>query len=150
MFLGFNRIIIIGLLGNDPEMRYTKSGIAVTTLNIAISEKRKVNVEWKTYTDWFNVICLGKSAENAGKFLKKGRQVLIEGKLQNRLWENKQGLKNVITEIIAKQIIFLGTQEGYNKEKNNTQKMQNTANAINDNEKEKEKNDIIYKNDIPF
>jgi len=111
MTIGFNKTLIIGYLGHDPEVRYTKSGMAVTTLNVAISERRKNGEEWTQYTDWFNIICLGKSAENVGKFLKKGRQIFVEGKLQNRIWEDKQGNKNLITEVIAKQIIFLGKQE---------------------------------------
>jgi single-strand DNA-binding protein len=108
MSIGFNKVIVLGYLGHDPEIRYTKSEIAVTTLNIAVSENRKYKNEWSLQTDWFNVICLGKTAENVGKFLKKGQLVLVDGKLQNRLWENKSGNKNIITEIITKQIIFLG------------------------------------------
>jgi single-strand DNA-binding protein len=108
MATGFNRITILGYLGHDPEIRHTKSGIAVTTLNIAVSENKKNNNEWSVQTDWFSVICLGKNAENVGKFLKKGHLVLVDGKIQNRLWENKNGNKNIITEIITKQIIFLG------------------------------------------
>lgn len=111
MFLGFNKVIIIGYLGHNPEVRYTQSGIAVTTLNIAVSEQRKDEQGIKSYTDWFNVVCLGKPAENAGIYLKKGRQVFVEGKLQNRIWENKLGYKNIITEIITKQIIFLGNKD---------------------------------------
>lgn len=108
MSIGFNKVIILGYLGHDPEIRYTKSGIAVTTLNVAISENRKNKNEWSVQTDWFNVICLGKTAESVGKFLKKGQLILVDGKLQNRLWENKNGNKSIITEIITKQIIFLG------------------------------------------
>jgi len=137
MTIGFNKTLIIGYLGHDPEVRYTKSGMAVTTLNVAISERRKNGEEWTQYTDWFNIICLGKSAENVGKFLKKGRQIFVEGKLQNRIWEDKQGNKNLITEVIAKQIIFLGKQENTSyssdKKKNNP----------------KETSDSL-KNDIPF
>jgi single-strand DNA-binding protein len=109
--LGFNKILIIGVLGHDPEIRYTRSGMAITTLNVAIYDKKNNGDTWENSTDWFNVVCLGKSAENIGKFLKKGRQIFVDGKLQNRLWTNKQGQKSLITEIIAKQVIFLGKQD---------------------------------------
>ena len=138
MSIGFNKVIIIGFLGHDPEIRYTQSGIAVTTLNIAVSERRKDKDDWVTYTDWFNVICLGKSAESVEKFLRKGRQVFIEGKLQNRLWEDQNGNKNVITEIITRQIIFLG--------KNDIENKREPSNLV---EKQSIKTDDID-NDIPF
>jgi len=108
MYNNFNKVIIIGNLGHDPEIRYTQSGMAVTTLNVAISETKQ---DQKKYTDWFNIVCLGKLAENTGKYLKKGRQVFVDGKLQNRVWENKEGNKSIITEIIAKQVIFLGNKD---------------------------------------
>jgi len=135
MSVGFNRVLIIGFLGHDPEIRYTQAGIAVTTLNIAISEKHKVNDDWIDHTDWFNIVCLGKSAENVGKYLKKGRQIFVEGKLQNRLWEDKNGNSHIITEVITKKIIFLGRQEFTKKIKT-------------ENEKSKPKD--LLKDDIPF
>jgi single-strand DNA-binding protein len=138
MSIGFNKVIILGYLGHDPEIRYTKSGIAVTTLNVAVSENRKNKDEWTLQTDWFNVICLGKTAENVGKFLKKGQLLLVDGKLQNRLWENKSGNKNIITEIITKQIIFLG--------KRNTEE-KNTSDIDNVNTQKKKIDDH---DDVPF
>lgn len=138
MVIGFNKVTILGHLGHDPEIRYTKSGIAVTTLQIAVSENKKQNNEWSIETDWFSIICLGSSAENVGKYLKKGHLVLVDGKLQNRLWENKNGDKNIVTEIITKQIIFLGKriiqEESIEKQRH-----------VNTNKQSRENND-----DIPF
>ncbi len=103
MSFGFNRVTIIGYLGHNPELRYTQSNIAISNLRVAVSAKRKDGNEWKLHTDWFSVICFGKSAENVNKFLQKGKQVFIEGRLQNRSWEDKSGIKQNVTEIIANQ-----------------------------------------------
>jgi len=118
MSFGFNRVTIIGYLGHNPELRYTQSNIAISNLRIAVSSKRKDGNEWKLHTDWFSVICFGKSAENVNKFLQKGKQVFVEGRLQNRSWEDKTGHKQNITEIIANQIIFLGNRNTNNIEDN--------------------------------
>jgi single-strand DNA-binding protein len=106
---GFNRVTIMGYLGHDPEIRHTKSNIAVTTLNIGVSENQKVGEDWVPHSNWFTVVCLGKTAENIGKFLKKGSLLLVDGKLQNRLWEDQQGKKHLITEIVTRQVVFLPT-----------------------------------------
>ncbi len=79
--VGLNKIILIGNLGSTPEMRHTREKLAVTNLRLGVTDRRKEGSEWINYTEWFNVICFGKMAENASKFLKKGRQVYTEGRL---------------------------------------------------------------------
>lgn len=105
---GLNKVTIIGNLGKDPEVRYTQSGTAVCNLRIGATERRKEGDNWQDHTEWFTVISFGKQAENAGRFLKKGRQVFIEGRLQTRTWQDKENQTRYTTEVVANQILFLG------------------------------------------
>jgi len=109
---GLNRVTIIGNLGKDPEVRYTQSGTAVCNLRIGATERRKEGDTWQDHTEWFTIICFGKTAENAGRFLKKGRQVFVEGRLQTRQWQDKENQTRYTTEVVANQLIFLGGKEG--------------------------------------
>lgn len=105
---GLNKVTIIGNLGKDPEVRYTQSGTAVCNLRIGATERRKDGDNWQDHTEWFTVISFGKTAENAGRFLKKGRQVFVEGRLQTRTWQDKENQTRYTTEVVANQILFLG------------------------------------------
>ncbi len=109
MAAGLNRVSLIGNLGKDPEIRYTPSGTAVGNLRIGVTERRKEGEEYKDQTEWVSVVVFGKTAENASKFLQKGRQVFIEGRLQTRSWEDKTGQTRYTTEVIASQLLFLGS-----------------------------------------
>jgi len=109
MAAGLNRVSLIGNLGKDPEIRYTQSGTAVCTLRIGVTERRKEGEEYKDQTEWVSVVCFGKTAENASKYLQKGRQVFVEGRLQTRSWEDKTGQTRYTTEVIANQLLFLGS-----------------------------------------
>ena len=108
MAAGLNKITIIGNLGKDPELRYTQSGTAVCNLRVGVTERRKENDAWQDHTEWFAVACFGKTAENAGRYLKKGRQIYAEGRLQSRTWEDREGQQRQTFEIIANQVLFLG------------------------------------------
>lgn len=105
---GLNKVTIIGNLGKDPEVRYTQTGTAVCNMRMGATERRKDGDNWTDHTEWFTVICFGKTAENAGRFLKKGRQVYVEGRLQTRQWQDKENQTRYTTEVVANQIIFLG------------------------------------------
>jgi len=103
-----NKVILLGNLGRDPETRYTTGGDAVTNLNIATSEQWKdKNGEKQEKTEWHRVVLFGRTAEIAGEYLKKGRSVFIEGRLQTRQWE-KEGQKHYTTEVKADKIVLLG------------------------------------------
>lgn len=104
-----NKALIIGNLGRDPEMRYTTEGLAIANFSIATTEK----VKGEERTEWHKIITFGKLAEICGKYLVKGKQVYIEGKIQTRQWENKEGQKVYTTEIIANQMVMLGSKEAY-------------------------------------
>jgi single-strand DNA-binding protein len=106
---GLNRVMLIGNLGQDPELRYTQSGQAVLNLRIATNEsflnrdnERQERTEWHTVTIW------GKRGEALNKIISKGKQLYIEGRLQTRSWEDKQGQKRYTTEVVATNVVLLG------------------------------------------
>lgn len=99
---GVNKVIIIGTMGKDPEVRYTPNGNAIANLSVATSEQwtDKQSNQKQDRTEWHRVVIYGKLAEIAGQYLKKGSQVYLEGKLQTRKWQNKDGIDQYTTEII--------------------------------------------------
>lgn len=109
---GINKVILIGRLGSDPEVRYTQDGSAVASFSIATSEewKDKESGEKKERTEWHRIVAWRKLGEICGEYLSKGRQVYIEGKLQTRSWE-KDGVTRYTTEIVASDVQFLGGRE---------------------------------------
>jgi single-strand DNA-binding protein len=108
MASGVNKVIVVGNLGKDPEVRYVQTGNAVCTLRLAVSERRKEGDDWKDHTEWVDVVTFGKTAENAGQYLAKGRQVYVEGRLQTRQFKDKDGQDRWRTEVVASQVLFLG------------------------------------------
>lgn len=110
MARGINKAILIGNLGNDPELKYTAGGSAVANLTLATSEqwKDKETGEQKEKTEWHRIVAFGKLAEIIGEYCKKGGQVYIEGKLQTRKWQDKEGQDRYTTEIVAEQMQLLG------------------------------------------
>ena len=111
---GINKVILIGRLGSDPEVRYTPSGVAVANFNIATSEewKDKDSGEKKERTEWHRVVFFRRLAEIAGEYLKKGSQVYLEGKLQTRKWQDNSGNDRYTTEIVANEMQMLGGRSG--------------------------------------
>ncbi|MBW1971791.1 MAG: single-stranded DNA-binding protein [Spirochaetes bacterium] len=106
---GINKAILIGYLGADPEIRYTGSGMAVANFRIATTENwTNKNGERETRTEWHRIVAFGKLAEICGEYLHKGKQVYVEGRIQNRTWEDKDGNKRYITEIVATTLKMLG------------------------------------------
>jgi len=111
MSRGLNKVMIIGHLGKDPEMRYTPSGRPVTNFNIATSRSWNTSDgERRTETEWFNVVAWGSLAEICNQYLKKGRQVYVEGRLQSRSWEDNDGRRHTSVEVIANEMIMLGNR----------------------------------------
>jgi single-strand DNA-binding protein len=107
---GVNKVIIVGRLGADPEVKAVGQGSTVTRLNIATSENwMGKDGQKQERTEWHRVVVWGKLAEICGKHLSKGRQVYIEGRLQTRQWEDPQGQKRYTTEIVANTVQFLGS-----------------------------------------
>ena len=104
-----NKAIVIGNLGNDPEIRYSSGGDAIANMNIATTDSRKdKNGNKQEKTEWHRVVIFGKLAEICGEYLKKGSQVYIEGKLQTRKWTDKSSVDHYTTEIVADRMQMLG------------------------------------------
>jgi single-strand DNA-binding protein len=109
-----NKVILIGNLGRDPEVRYAPSGSAIANVTIATSRnwKDKTTGERQEETEWHRVVFYDKLAEIAGEYLKKGKSVYIEGRLKTRKWTDKDGVEKYTTEIIANEMTMLGSREG--------------------------------------
>ncbi len=119
--MSVNKVILVGNLGADPEVRYTANGDAICTLSIATSEirKDKQSGEKKTITEWHRVVMFGDLAEICNKWLKKGSQIYIEGKLRTRKWQDQQGNDRYTTEILADTMRMLGSNKNSDNSSNN-------------------------------
>jgi len=115
MSRGLNKVMIIGHLGRDPEMRYTPSGRPVTTFTVATSRSwNTVDGERHSETEWFNVVAWGNLAEICKQYLTKGQQVYVEGRLQTRRWDDKEGNKHSSVEVVANEMMMLGERRDAN------------------------------------
>jgi single-strand DNA-binding protein len=111
--MSVNKVILVGNLGGDPESRTTGGGTVVTTIRLATSERRKDDAgQWTDHTEWHRVVAFGKVAENVAKYLKKGRQIYVEGKIRTRKWQDKDGQDRYTTEVLADTVQFLGGRDG--------------------------------------
>jgi len=113
--MSVNKVIILGTVGKDPEVKYMPNGTAVTQLSLATNRKVK-NQEsgnWEDTTEWHRVVFFDKKAEAIGQYIKKGRQLFVEGRMQTRKWE-KDGVERYTTEIIAYEFSFVGNKSDYN------------------------------------
>ena len=110
---GINKVILVGNLGKDPEVRYAQSGLAICKLRLAVTERVKDGADgWKDATEWFTVTLFGKTAENAGQYLQKGRQVYVEGRLKSDKYKDKEGVERTSIEVIANTLQYLGQGGG--------------------------------------
>jgi len=105
----YQRVIIEGNLGRDPEVRQTASGKSVTSFSVAVNERRGQDAG---HTEWFNCVCWEKTAEIAGQYLHKGDQVLLEGRLQTREWQDRDGQQRRTTELIVDRLILQSSKQG--------------------------------------
>ena len=139
---GINKVILIGHLGQDPEVRYMPNGNAVVNMTLATSEnwKDKNTGENKERTEWHRIVLFGKLAEIAGEYLKKGSQVYIEGSLQTRKWQDQNGLERYTTEIVVN---IGGTMQMLGSRHSNTQ-----ARLSNDNSNNSEKIKKMHQEDF--
>ena len=114
MARGINKVILVGNLGNDPDVRYTAGGAAVSNISIATSEswKDRESGEQQERTEWHRVVFFGRLAEIVSEYLKKGSQVYVEGRLQTRKWQDKEGNDRYTTEIVANEMQMLGSRGG--------------------------------------
>jgi len=104
-----NKVILIGRLGTDPELRYFDSGKALCNFSLATNRSWKDrNGESQERTDWHRIVTWSRLAENCSKYLEKGRKVFVEGRLETRNWEDEEGKRHYITEVVASNVLFLG------------------------------------------
>ena len=120
---GVNKVILVGTLGADPEVKYMPNGNAVANVSVATSEawKDKQSGEAKEKTEWHRAVFFRRLAEIAGEYLKKGSQVYIEGKLQTRKWQDKNGVDRYTTEIVANEMQMLGGRSNANRSQRSAQ-----------------------------
>ena len=113
MTRGLNKVMLIGRLGHEPEMRYTPSGRPLTKFQLAVNRSWKsADGEKKTETEWFNVVTWGKLAEICNQYLSKGQQVYIEGRLHSRQWQDEEGSNHSSVEVIAQEMLMLNSKSG--------------------------------------
>ncbi len=144
MARGINKVIVVGNLGADPDTRFMPSGNAVTNISVATSESwnDKETGERQEKTEWHRVVFFGRLAEIASEYLKKGSQVYVEGKLQTRKWEDKEGNERWTTEIVSNQMQMLGEKM--------SQSASNQGNVTKQNNSSNEFVDEEFDDDIPF
>ena len=117
---GLNKVMIIGNLGADPEMRYTADGNALTSFRVAASRNYSTpDGERREETEWFSVVCWNKLAETVSQFLQKGRRAYVEGRLQTRSWEGQDGQTRYRTEVVANTVLFLDRAQARDRESAN-------------------------------
>ena len=106
-----NKVILVGNLGRDAETKFTGNGFAISRFSLATTDRRKDSKtgEWVDKTEWHRIVLLGKQAESLQDYLKKGKQIYVEGRLETRSWDDKEGQKRYTTEIIADRIQLLGS-----------------------------------------
>lgn len=109
MAKGLNKVMLLGNLGADPELKYTANGAPVCALSLATNESYKDQAgQWRERAEWHRVVVYGKTAESVAQYLTKGRTVFVEGKLRARKWRDQAGQERQITEIVADDVQFLG------------------------------------------
>lgn len=141
-----NKVLIIGRLGKDPDMRYAPSGTAIASVNLATNHSTKdADGNWNQQTEWHSIKVFGKQAEFVGEYLKKGKLAYVEGRLQTSSWEDQNGQKKYRTEIIANDIQMLGSRSD-----GETQESQSPAQSQPKPATEPEVDETVEEDDLPF
>tara|TARA_B100000214_G_scaffold69438_1_gene46331 strand:+ start:411 stop:851 length:441 start_codon:yes stop_codon:yes gene_type:complete len=120
-----NKVMLIGNVGQDPELRYTPDGNPVANFSIAVNRRRRVGEEYKDETEWFNIVCFSRTAENVNQYLTKGQKVYVEGRFQSSEYVGQDGNQRKSFEVIANEVTFLSTKNEADSINQNT--AQNTA-----------------------
>ena len=120
-----NKVMLIGNVGQDPELRYTPDGNPVANFSIAVNRRRRVGEEYKDETEWFNIVCFSRTAENVNQYLTKGQKVYVEGRFQSSEYVGQDGNQRKSFEVIANEVTFLSTRsETESSNQNNVQSAQ--------------------------
>ncbi len=148
-----NKVILIGRLGKDPDMRYAPSGTAIASFSLATNHNSKdAEGNWQTQTEWHNVKTFGRQAEFVGEYLKKGRLAFVEGRLQTSSWEDQNGQKKYKTEILAQDIQLLGSRSDNEAQESTAPATTNQAPAQTKPAQpaQPEQNEQVEEDDLPF
>jgi single-strand DNA-binding protein len=148
--MSINKVILIGRLGADPEIRYTLDGKPVATFRIATNEVIIKNGEKEVLTEWHRIVAFGRLAEICGEYLSKGTQVYIEGKLRTRKFEDKQGNQRYITEIVANILQILERKSPLDSEPKEIPSVQDFKNTLEEQPLEEIEENLLDEEDIPF
>jgi single-strand DNA-binding protein len=135
-----NKVFLIGNLGKDPEVKYTPSGVQIAKFSLATSERIKKGENWEEKTDWHNIVLFARQAEYAKEYLKKGMTVFIDGKISTRTWDDENGVRKYITEIIGNVVKNLSVKRDDN----------NHDHETNDHESSISEKDSDPVDDLPF
>ena len=148
--MSVNKVILVGNVGKDPDVRYLDNGVAVASFPLATSETYKDKTgEKHSSTEWHNIVLWRGLAEITEKYVKKGKQIYLEGKIRSRSWEDKEGNKRYITEVIGDNMQFLGKREDSPSEKQEEKKTETTDSTDSDTDDKKE-GDKKEEDDLPF
>jgi single-strand DNA-binding protein len=113
MAKGINKVFLLGNVGKDPEIRSTAGGMTVASFTLATADRKKEGANWVDSTEWHNIVCFQRTAEIVRDYVKKGSQILVEGKITNRSWDDKEsGQKRYKTEILVNELTLLGGKSG--------------------------------------
>ncbi len=108
-----NKVMLIGNAGKDAELRYAASGTAMAQFSLAVNSRRRgQSGDWEDQTEWFNIIIFREQAERVSQYITKGKQLFVEGRLQTRTWDDDQGVKHYRTEVVANNVVLLGSGAG--------------------------------------
>ena len=132
-----NKVMLIGNVGQDPELRYTPDGNPVANFSIAVNRRRRVGEEYKDETEWFNIVCFSRTAENVNQYLTKGQKVYVEGRFQSSEYVGQDGNQRKSFEVIANEVTFLSTKnEADSINQNTAQSTEKPEASATDNEDE--------------
>jgi len=113
MAKGVNKVFLLGNVGKDPEIRSTAGGMTIASFSLATADRKKEGTGWVDTTEWHNIVCFQRTAEVVRDYVKKGSQILVEGKITNRSWDDKEsGQKRYKTEILVNELTLLGGKSG--------------------------------------
>ena len=151
MTRGINKVILVGHLGKDPEIRYSASGSAIANITLATSDswKDRQSGERQERTEWHRIIFFNRLAEIAGEYLKKGSQIYVEGRLQTRKWQDQSGQDRYTTEIVASEMQMLGGRGGLSADTGHDQPPRSAQNAP-PAQGQPAGDDFDFEDDIPF
>jgi single-strand DNA-binding protein len=150
MAKGVNKVFLLGNVGKDPEIRSTAGGMTVASFTLATADRKKEGANWVDSTEWHNIVCFQRTAEIVRDYVKKGSQLLVEGKITNRSWDDKEsGQKRYKTEILVNELTLLGGKSG-GSEGGSYSKSNTTSYATNPTSQPDYADTGITDDDIPF